>query len=351
MSNAEGKRSIPVSICLTTYNRAAVLPATIESVLAQTFGDFELIISDDCSSDATEQLCRDYAARDSRICYFRNSHNLRMPGNLNAAIQRARGEFVANLHDGDVYRPDLIEKWQAALRRQKDAPFVFNAYLWCPHSSNPELVQQFHADRVEGNTIARQFFETLTSCVWGTVMARASAYARIGPFNPAFGFLSDVDMWLRLVRNATVAYVPEPLIELAPRELNHPYAFFHWQHIYWQYAMYVANWPLYEPIFGPMHTRSRYKRRMRTRFLRGMALSVKYQKWDRVREGLAIWRESDDPVLRVLGSALGWRCSAPNWYQPGYWPNMRFPEANRDRLQGTNRQSEPSGKLMGAKEA
>jgi glycosyltransferase involved in cell wall biosynthesis len=334
MMTDAGKHSIPVSICLTTYNRAAVLPATIDSLLAQTFADFELIISDDGSSDSTEQLCRDYAVRDSRVRYFRNACNLRMPGNLNAAIQRARGEYVANLHDGDIYQPDLIQKWKAALDEQPDAPFVFNAYMWCPVDGKPELVRQFQNERVKGITIARQYFETLTSCVWGTVMARASAYARVGCFNPAFGFLSDVDMWLRLARDATVAYVPEPLIHLTPRETTHPYAFFHWRCIYWQYAMYAANWSLYEPALGLVHTRSQYQRQMRQRFLRGMALSIKYRKWDRVREGLAIWCKSDDWALRSLARIFGGRCATPDWYQPDYWANIRFPGARPGNAQG-----------------
>jgi len=102
---------IPVSLCLTTCNRATVLPATVDSLLSQTFSDFELIISDDCSTDHTEEICRDYQARDPRIRYFRNNRNLKMPGNLNAAIGRATGEYIANLHDGDVYR---AERWPAA---------------------------------------------------------------------------------------------------------------------------------------------------------------------------------------------------------------------------------------------
>jgi len=93
--------SSPVSVCLVTYNRAGVLAETIESILNQTFSDFELIISDDCSTDNTETVCRKYAEKDGRIKYFRNEKNLSMPANLNLAISRARGQYIANLHDGE----------------------------------------------------------------------------------------------------------------------------------------------------------------------------------------------------------------------------------------------------------
>jgi glycosyltransferase involved in cell wall biosynthesis len=117
-----------ISVVLTTYNRSRVLPTTLDSVLAQSCADFELIVSDDCSPDATEAVCREYMRRDPRVRYRRNPKNLRMPGNLNAGIAEARGVYVANLHDGDIYRADLLEKWSGALDRHPNAAFVFNQY-------------------------------------------------------------------------------------------------------------------------------------------------------------------------------------------------------------------------------
>jgi len=76
------KRIAPVSVVLTTYNRASLLRETLESILKQSYGDFELIISDDCSTDNTESICREYSQRDPRIQYYRNENNLDMPGNL-----------------------------------------------------------------------------------------------------------------------------------------------------------------------------------------------------------------------------------------------------------------------------
>ena len=68
-------------------------------------------------TDETEAVCREYVERDSRFSYLptRNSRNLGMPANLNAGLRRTRCEFVANLHDGDIYAPTLIEKWRTAL--------------------------------------------------------------------------------------------------------------------------------------------------------------------------------------------------------------------------------------------
>lgn len=319
----------PVSICLTTYNRAPVLGTSIDSLLEQSFGDFELIISDDRSTDDTEEICRGYASRDPRVKYFRNAENLKMPGNLNAAIQRATGDYVANVHDGDVFRRDLIGKWKTALDELPGAAFVFNQY---------EVVDRHGASRIarsplEGNRdpheIARHFFRTFTSCVWGTVMARRAAYASTGPFNPAYGFISDVDMWLRLARDHQVAYVEEPLITITPRELDHPYAFVHWRIWFWTLSMYVANLRFYRDTLPDEVRRfdASFPRRRRALLARDMLNCLRRSRWDRAREGLAIWRDSDDGVLRALGRALGRESDAPEWYSRDLWRSARIEEA------------------------
>src|SRR5712664_2732975 len=242
---------IPVSICLTTYNRAKVLTPTIDSLLAQSWEDFELIISDDCSSDDTQRICEEYATRDRRVRYFRNRMNLKMPQNLNVAVGHARGHYIANVHDGDVYRKDLIEKWKLALDAHKNAPFVFNAYETIDRVGARTIIEQPFDDVVPGLYIARNHFDSCASCVWGTVMARASAYEQAGRFDPTFGFLSDVDMWLRLAYLSDVAYVREPLITVTPREESHPYRYDSWDLLFWQFRIYVRQLRLWAKRLGP----------------------------------------------------------------------------------------------------
>jgi glycosyltransferase involved in cell wall biosynthesis len=314
--------TLPVSICLTTYNRGGVLRGSIDSLLAQSFGDFELIISDDCSTDDTAEICRDYEKRDSRVRYCRNESNLKMPGNLNAAISRATGEYVANVHDGDVFRPDLIQKWKTALDEQPSAAFVFNQYEAFDAHGRSRIDRsplELRPDRFE---IARHFFRTFTSCVWGTVMTRRAAYAATGPFDASYGFISDVDMWLRLARDHEVAYVAEPLITITPREPDHPYAFVHWRIWFWTLAMYAAHLDFYrDALPGEVAGfRASYPRRRRELLLRDLAICIKHRRWDRLREGLAVWRDARDPVLRTLGRTLGRAADAPAWYSADLWP-------------------------------
>ena len=211
-----------ISVVLTTYNRARVLGATVQSILSQTLEDFELVISDDASQDDTEGICRDYERRDRRVRYRRGLKNVGMPGNLNAGIEASGAEYVANLHDGDLYEPTLLEKWTAALDGSPRAAFVFNAYRAVDIDGRTVCVyREPLGPCVPGSVLLEQIFFRrwrFDSPVWGTVMGRRSAYLTVGLFDPRFGFLSDVDMWLRLAERFDVAYIPEPLITLPSRE-------------------------------------------------------------------------------------------------------------------------------------
>jgi GT2 family glycosyltransferase len=211
-----------VSVVLTTYNRARVLGPTIQTILAQTLEDFELVISDDASQDDTARICLDYEKRDHRVRYRRGVKNVGMPGNLNAGIEASVGEYIANLHDGDLYDPTLLAKWTAALDRFPGAAFVFNAYRVVDIDGRTACVYREPLEPcVPGSVLLEQiFFRSwrFGSPVWGTVMGRRSAYLQVGLFDPRFGFTSDVDMWLRLAEHFDVAYVSEPLIVLPCRE-------------------------------------------------------------------------------------------------------------------------------------
>src|SRR3954452_9077747 len=90
-----------VSVCVDSFNYGRFLPEAIESILAQTFQDFEVIILDDCSTDDSFAVAQRYAARDNRIKALRNSRNLGMMRNRNACLAQARGDYVKWLHADD----------------------------------------------------------------------------------------------------------------------------------------------------------------------------------------------------------------------------------------------------------
>ena len=205
-----------ISVVLTTYNRAAVLGRTIEEILSQTRPDLELIVTDDNSTDETREVVHTYAKRDARVRYRRNERNLGMPGNLNAGLAEARGDYVANLHDGDIHAKDLLEKWAGRLDDCHQAAFVFNAYGEVDAAGQPMPI---YREPLAACQRGREFLNQIMFRRWrfgspvrGTVMARRRVYEELGFFQPRFGFCSDVDMWMRMAARYHVAYVDEPLI-------------------------------------------------------------------------------------------------------------------------------------------
>lgn len=315
-----------VSICLVTYNRAELLPRTLDSILMQDFSDFELIISDDCSTDHTEQICLRYAQHDPRIRYIRNENNLGMPGNLNVSLQTSSGDYVANLHDGDVYRSDLITKWKEALDTYRTAAFVFNAYRTTDYDGTTRIYGETYPPLIKGSHLLGRLLSHWGSCVFGTVMARRVVYEKNGWFAPQFGNFSDVDMWMRLSAEYDVAYVNEPLIDLMAKDATRTYGFVHWQVAFWILGIHLLNMHRYRNILPEivLKLQRRYRWRRFNYLMKSMILCLKHRRWDRVFEGLAIWQDSDDIFLRSMGKLFGQQKYLPEWYNPSCWEMARL---------------------------
>lgn len=125
----EAKTPPKVSIALPVYNGDKYLRRTLDCLLGQTFSDFELIISDDGSTDKTEEICREYAEKDSRIRYFRQAENFGMPvKNFQFALNEAVGEYCMFACHDDYWSEDFVEKMVAILEADKDCSLAFSDY-------------------------------------------------------------------------------------------------------------------------------------------------------------------------------------------------------------------------------
>jgi glycosyltransferase involved in cell wall biosynthesis len=107
----------PVSIGLPVYNGEKFIEEELNSLLAQTFSDFELIISDNASTDRTGQICQAYAAKDKRIRYYRNEQNIGANPNFNRAFELSSGEYFKWAAADDVHRETFIERCIEVLNR------------------------------------------------------------------------------------------------------------------------------------------------------------------------------------------------------------------------------------------
>lgn len=204
-----------ISVCITHYNRPESLGATLASLAAQTWVPYEVFLWDDCSLNDPTTVVDEWKDHFPHFVYHRNTTNRGMPGNLNYVIQQATGDYIANLHDADIYHPELLEKWAAALGRSPEAGLVF-----CRDSrwDNPRFVRNWTpepAELTDGFEFFRQYYlGRVDSIIWGTVMVRKEIYDQLLPFDSTYQNWADVDMWMRVCGCASIAYVPEQLITL-----------------------------------------------------------------------------------------------------------------------------------------
>jgi teichuronic acid biosynthesis len=119
-----------VSIITPTYNCGRFIAETIESVLAQSYQDWELIISDDCSTDDTVEVIRPYLERDARIRYICNERNSGAAVTRNAALREAKGRWIAFLDSDDLWRPAKLEH-QLRFMVENGYDFSYTQYSEC----------------------------------------------------------------------------------------------------------------------------------------------------------------------------------------------------------------------------
>jgi len=196
-----------VSVCIPTYNTARYLPEAIESVLAQEFGDYELVICDNASTDETPELCKKYD--DPRIRYVRYEQLVNQGGNWNRCLHLARGEYVALLHSDDKYLPGFLEQRVKALDENPEVGLVFGAVRLID-TEGAEIGTQTLGEKPFIANASEFLSELLFGCVINPVspMVRRSCYEAVGRFNEERLWGIDWEMWLRLSARFGVMYSP-----------------------------------------------------------------------------------------------------------------------------------------------
>lgn len=117
-----------VSIIMPSYNTAKYISAAIESILNQTYENWELIIVDDCSTDNTDEILTEYAKKDSRIRYYKNEKNSGAAVARNRALRQAKGKWVAFLDSDDLWEKDKLEK-QICFMKKNNYHFSYTNYI------------------------------------------------------------------------------------------------------------------------------------------------------------------------------------------------------------------------------
>lgn len=196
-----------VSVVIATYNYGHYLAGAIESVLAQTFQDFEITVVDDGSTDETPRVIEPYLV-DPRVTYIRTDH-LGQPRAKNAGIRAGRGEYVAFLDADDEWLPTKLQKQVSLFETSgQDVAVVYSRRVWIDPQGR-------HLERGEraplrGDILAPVFFRPFIC--FSTSMIRRAVLEEVGLFDETTQYSIDYDLWLRIALKYHFDYVDEPLI-------------------------------------------------------------------------------------------------------------------------------------------
>lgn len=206
-----------VTVCMPGYNVEATLAHAVESVLAQSYDNIEVILVDDGSTDATEAIARSFT--DPRFRYVRNEKNMGGYQTMNRAISLASGEYVAVYHTDDIYGPSIVSKEVDFLESHAEAGAVFCLSRFMDQDGQVygemTLPAAFKGRRALAYGEVFPFLlrhKNILFCC-PTFMARRTVLETIGPFDAVgYDVAADLDMWIRIVRRYPVGIIDEPLM-------------------------------------------------------------------------------------------------------------------------------------------
>ena len=209
--------ALVISVCMSVYNSQRYLAEAIESILSQTFRDFEFLILDDGSTDGSLDLLRYYAARDPRV-RLTSRPNQGLVASLNELVDQAKGEFIARMDADDVSLPERFEREVDYLRTHPECVLVGSRVRlidpegdplcdWCTMQDH-EAIDSFYLQAKGGTLVSHP-----------VVMMRRSALLAVGKYRN-FSMMEDLDLFLRLAEYGRLVNLPEVLLKYRIHQAN-----------------------------------------------------------------------------------------------------------------------------------
>jgi len=210
-----------ISVCLPVFNGEKYLAAAIQSVLDQSFENFELLIADDCSSDSSAEIIAHYASTDRRIKSWKNENNMGLFANYNECIRRSRGAYIKPFAQDDVFYPTVLQRMSAVLEEKPTVTLVACAKHWVDDSGEPveglderiiKSLMPLHEDTyIKGDEVVLDSLSRFLNWLGepSTVMFR-KAQAGYG-FDVNFKQIGDLEYWYRLLQKGDYFFIGDIL--------------------------------------------------------------------------------------------------------------------------------------------
>lgn len=199
-----------ISVILPVYNGEQHVGRAIESILRQTHQDIELIIVNDCSTDNTQSVLEEYAAKDSRIRLFRNETNQKLPRTLNIGFAQATGDYWTWTSDDNQYHSDALEKMCAVLDTMPEIGLVYTDLSIVDMQGN--LIKELKEDEPEGI----RFQDNIGACF----LYRKSLALMAGPYDETMFLAEDYEFFIRCYKHGKFYHIADDLYDYGRHESN-----------------------------------------------------------------------------------------------------------------------------------
>lgn len=214
--------SCKVSICVPTYNYAKYIAETIESILAQDFSDFELLIIDDCSKDRTAHVVESYARQDPRIRFIVNKTNLGMVENWNSCLAQARGEYIKFVFGDDLLASKVaISSLVNVLDNNKAVSLACSARnLIDEFSLVTKIISNFNSGIITGTDVINRCLANQSNLIGEPSVVMFRKRQAMRGFSSTYKQIVDLEMWFHLLEQGSFAYINEPLSSFRIHDLQ-----------------------------------------------------------------------------------------------------------------------------------
>lgn len=194
-----------ISVIMSAYNAEKFIEEAVESILRQTFTDFEFIIIDDASSDKTPSILRNFSYKDPRIKIITNEKNLGLTKSLNLGIENSRGEYIARMDADDISFPERFEKQVKFLDENKETGVV-GAWAKVIDEEGKEI-DEFDYEEIDSQTVRKELIKS-NVIIHPLAMIRKSVLEKVGGYDESFQYAQDYDLWFRIEKVSEIQNLP-----------------------------------------------------------------------------------------------------------------------------------------------
>ncbi len=212
--------NVKISVLMPVYNGGRYLRTAIESVLCQTFHNFEFIVVDDGSTDASAKIIKEYAQTDKRIIYIRNHTHLGTTKSLNKGLSEARGKYIVRMDADDFSYPDRLQNQLGFMETHKDVGVSGGEVQVCDENLNIRFKRKYpFGDREIRKIIFFYSPFAHSSTIWNR-----KKMMELGGYNENFALSQDAELYFKVGKISKFANLKKVLIKLRMHENSNSFS-------------------------------------------------------------------------------------------------------------------------------